>query len=315
MTSCLTSEVRACLTWRACVVWMLQLIASCGLAWADALPPLAIGVYLPATRDVPRKDVEITMRFWVEELARSAKLPFKPVRFYDTMAELKRDVVDGEINFMFATTMGIAQYFARDELVDGFFGKNASYEELLLVVRRDAAIRGLADLAGKRLALVDGDELSQVYLQHLMLKTWGKLDEGRLASVSRDRRAVSTVHRLFFNQADAALVDRHALDVALALNPQIGKLVQVLDEHTFKGGASATGLFSARVAPQHADYFTQVALALGTTVRGRQLLDIYHADTLTATRVSDLEPFRALLAERRALLAKATPSKLPVKAK
>lgn len=175
------------------------------------------------------------------------------------------------------------------------------------MVRRDAAIRGLADLAGKRLALVDGDELSQVYLQHLMLKTWGKLDEGRLASVSRDRRAVSTVHRLFFNQADAALVERNAFEAALALNGQIAQQLQVLEDLSFRGGPPHIGLFSSRMAPQHVTVFSKAVMGLGKTPRGRQIMDIYHSDTMVVSRVSDLDPYRRLLAQHRALLAKSAP--------
>jgi hypothetical protein len=50
---------------RACV-------AGLGRCRAEGLPPVAIGFYLPVVRDLPRKDVEVSLRFWVEELARSS---------------------------------------------------------------------------------------------------------------------------------------------------------------------------------------------------------------------------------------------------
>ena len=280
-----------------------------GYGWAagaaDAPPPIAIGFYTPVFRDVPRKDVEVSLKFWVDELAANVKLAFKPIRFYDSMAELKRDMKSGEINFLVGTSMAVAQNFASDELRSGFSGLKAAPDHLLFVVRRAANIHTLQDLQGKRVALLERDELSEVFLETLLMKAWGKPDVTRLAGIAHEKRSSNLVHRLFFNQADMALVNRNTFEAAVAMNPQVGQQVQVLDHYSFKGRSPHIGLFSARVTPQDAEAITRSAMTLDSTPRGRQVLDIYNAGGIVITSVRDLEPFQELLAQNRALKAAA----------
>jgi hypothetical protein len=271
---------------------------------AEPLPPVAIGFYTPVIRDIPRKDVEVSLRFWTEELARSINLTYKPVQFYDDLDTLRRDMNSGKLNFMVATSMGIAQHFPLDELSDGFSGYKNTPDHLLLVVRRDAGIRSPADLAGKRIGLLDGDELSEVYLETLLMKAWGKPDWNRLGPISRELRSGKLAHRLFFNQVDAALMLRSGYESALALNPQIGQRMQVLEEFTFKTRSPHIGLFSSQVRPEHRELVTQAVMKLNDTARGRQVLQIYQADSMVRTLVRDLEPYRELLETHRTLLAR-----------
>lgn len=285
---------------RVCLLLVLPL-----QAWAEPLPPMAIGFYTPVIRDIPRKDVEVSLRFWTEELARSIGLTYKPVQFYDDLSALRSDMSSGKINYLVATSMGVVQHFAPGELSDGFSGYKNTPEHLLLVVRRDAGIRGPGDLAGKRIGLLDGDELSDLYLDTLLMKAWGgKPDWQRLGPVSREQRSGKLAHRLFFHQIDAALMFRSGFDAALALNPQVGQRLQVLEEYTFKIRSPHIGLFSSLVRPDQREQITQAAMKLNDTARGRQVLQIYLADSMVRTHVSDLEPYRILLETHRGLLAK-----------
>lgn len=284
---------------------IVTLLACVGAARADEPPPIAIGMYNQVLRDVPRTDVELSLRFWVDDLARLVNVPFKPIRFYDSLADMRRDLKAGTINFIIGTSMGIARHFPADELQDGFSALKVIDSHLLMVVRRDSGVRQLPDLAGKRLVMLDDDELSEVYFETLLMRAWRKPDESRLSSVHREKRSSAIVHRLFFNQADVALVERSTFDTAIAMNPQVAQQVMVLEHLSFQSKTRHTAFFSSRVAPDHVDRITKSALTLGDTVRGRQVLDIYHADNMQVTHVKDLEPFRALLNQHQSLKAKA----------
>ena len=286
-------------------IWFaLALLCLClSFAQADAPPPVSIGFYMPVIRDVPRKDVEVSLRFWIEELANSINLTYKPVRFYDDLSELKQDMRDGKVNFLVATSMGVVQHFSNEELADGFSGAKLSPDHLLFIVRRAAAIQRLSDLANKRFALLDHDELSEVYFETLLMK--GKLDPSRLASIKKEKRSSALILQLFFNQGDAVLINRNAYEAALALNPQIGERVQVLDEFTFKGRSPTIGLFSPQVAPEHREVITQAAMKIDKTVRGRQVMEIYQTESMVESKVSDLGPYRDLMITHRALKAEA----------
>jgi hypothetical protein len=137
------------------------------------------------------------------------------------------------------------------------------------------------------------------------MQAWGKPDWNRLGSVIRETRSSKLVHRLFFGQADAALVNRNGYEVALGLNPQIGQRLQVLEAFSFKARSPHIGLFSARMPAEQREAVTRAALTLNDSVRGRQVLDIYMADSLVRTRVADLEPYRQLIETQRSLKAAA----------
>ncbi len=287
--------------------WLLRLLCLvAGLVAAVTgagaeLPPVAIGFYMPVIREVSRRDVEISLRFWVEELARSINLTYKPVQFYTDMAELKRDMDAGHINYLVATSMGVAQHFTPEELGDGFSGYKQNPEHLLLVTRRDANIASLADLAGKRMGVLGGDELSEIYLETMLLKIWGKADWSRLGPVIREARSSKLAHRLFFDQLDAALIYRSGYEAAVTLNPQVGQRLRVLDEYTFKMRSPHIGLFSSKVPYEQREIISRAALKLNDTTRGRQVLQIYQADDLVRTGVAELDPYYKLLATRKAL--------------
>ncbi len=262
---------------------------------------MAIGFYTPVIRDIPRKDVEVSLRFWIDELARGMKLTYKPVRFYDDFASLRQDFLGGEINFMVATAMAIVQHIPASAIADGFSGYKLADDHLVLVVRRDAGIRSPSDLAGKRLGLLEGDELSHMYLETLLMQTKGKLDWSRLGAISYEQRSSKLTHRLFFGQNDAALINRSGYEAALALNPQIGQKLEILTDYSFKSRSPHIGLFSTSVSAEHRELMTQGVLSLNDNVRGQQVLEIYHADRMVRTPVSDLEPFWELLKTHRAL--------------
>jgi hypothetical protein len=282
--------------------WLfLLLFAGLGGAGAEGLPPVAIGFYMPVMRDLPRQDVEVSLRFWVEELARSLNLTYKPVRFYESMADLRRDMTAGSINFVVGTSVDIALTFPVQELADGFAGYKAEPDHLLLVVRRDSGIQSPADLAGKRVVLLERDKLSDIYLETLLLQARGSLDRNRLATLGREQRSSKLAHRLFFKQADAALIYRNGFDAALALNPQIDRELRVLEDYSLKIRSPHIGLFSAHVRPEHRSLITEAARRLNSTARGRQVLNIYQTEGIELTRVGDLEPFARLLETYRAL--------------
>lgn len=287
--------------------WLVCLL--CLALARPALPTdqtiLAVGFYSPVIRDLSRQDVEISLRYWVDELASTAGVETRPMRFYDDIPSLRRDVESGVINFLVITAIDAIRHFSPGSLKDGFAGYKHTPDHLLLVVRKDARIAHPGDLAGKRLVLLDDDELSQLYLETLLLKAWGQADWQRLGPVAREARSLKLIHRLFFGQADATLIHRNAYDSALALNPQIQDRLQILEAYTFPSRSHHIGLFSARVPEAERERISLAALALNDTPRGRQMLNIYRADELVRSTVKDLEPFHNLLDTHRALRSRA----------
>ncbi len=264
----------------------------------------AMGFYLPVIRDVPRKDVEISLRFWIDELCKSLNVGCSPVRFYEDQAEMKQAMNDGTINFVVAPAMGLVTHFRPEELVDGVSGYKPESDDLLLVVRSAAAIHSPVDLVGKRIILLDSDELSNVYLATLLMKLGLKPDIAQLATISYERISSKQVYQLFFDKADAALIYRNGYETALELNPQIGKRLQVLESYTFKTHSPYSAFFSSRVPAENRELIIKAALKMGTTARGRQVLQLYHSSEMDRTSTNFLIPYRNLLNEYNTLRKK-----------
>lgn len=287
--------------WVAWLVGVFLLVVGQAPVGAAEPPPFAFGVYLPTIREVPRKDIEVSMRFWFEELARVSAIKIRPVRYYDDMASLRRDVNAGEIDFFIASEMGVAEVFSAGELRDGVVSYKTVDDDLLLVVRRDAGIRSMKDMAGKRFAMLDGDELSKVYLETLLLGALGPTGPDQLGVITLEPRSSKLTHRLFFGQADVALVYRSGYEAALELNPQIGQRLQVLDAYTFKTRSPFIGLFGAHVDDAFREVLIQIILTVGDTPRGRQMLQLYQGNVMARASVSEIAPYKALLDKRRLL--------------
>ncbi len=287
--------------WAAWLVGVLLLVFGQAPVGAAEPPPFAFGVYLPTIREVPRKDIEVSMRYWFEELARVSSIKIRPVRYYDDMASLKRDVNAGDIDFFIASAMGVAEVFPPGELRDGVVSYKTVDDDLLLIVRREAGIRSVKDIVGKRFAMLDTDELSKVYLETLLLSALGSTGPDQLGAITLEPRSSKLTHRLFFGQADVALVYRSGYEAALELNPQIGQKLQVLDAYTFKTRSPFIGLFGAHVDDDFREKLIKIILAVGETPRGRQVLQLYQGNVMARANVSEIAPYKALLDKRRLL--------------
>ena len=290
---------------RACWLVLWALAAPLG-AFAQSDPAIAIGFYVPVIRDVPRKDVELSLRFWIEELARSGKLDYKPVRMFDNMPDLKRAFDAGSVNLVVGTAMGLVQHFGPNDFADAFTGRKESQDDLILIAGSEAGILGPADLIGKRVSLLDGDELTDIYLGTLLMKAGHPAGLRQLGLIARESSAIKQVHNVFFGRSHAAMVYRASYETARALNPQIAQRVLVLEEFTFKTRSPYTALFSSRMSAQDRETITLTALKMGNSPRGRQIMQIYHSDVMERSYVADLGPYRELLQTFNTLTAAST---------
>ena len=104
------------------------------------------------------------------------------------------------------------------------------YDQILLLVRRDAGLDDLADLRGATVAAHNtaGRGLGELWLDH-------ELRVHALPERDRFFRAIETVEKssaavlaVFFGKAPACLVSRKAFDIAAELNPQLAQQLRPL---------------------------------------------------------------------------------------
>jgi hypothetical protein len=258
-----------------------------------------LGMYLKIARDLNRADVRAAFDVWTGELTRKFQVPTQ-VRYYSDMPSLRRDFDSGVVNLVIADAMSFVRYFKADELADGFTTKLQHDASLLLLAKPGSGTK--ADLAGKRVARIEDDDIETTYLETLCLRQHGK----ECADLSVTFVAVPTNHqavtRLMFGQVDLALVNRHGYELAIELNPQLARAGEpvaslAFDTHYF-------GFFSACTDPEFRRFALRSVPETHLEPRGRQLLEVFKTDRVMLADPSALKPFYELERDYLALKAR-----------
>ena len=97
---------------------------------------------------------------------------------------------------------------------------------------------------------------------------------------------------LFFHKVDAAIIMKKTFRYAAELNPQIAHTLYIAQMTPYCAGNF--GFFTKAVDPQFAHYIKNLGLNLNDTKKGKQVLDIFRADAVIETKISDLKPIEKL---------------------
>ena len=144
---------------------------------------------------------------------------------------------------------------------------------------------------------LSNDRLSSVFLENQCRQHTGVACTD-LFQVNEEKRNSQTIHKVFFGQADAALVSISALHAANELNPQIRQSLRILEE--WKVSSLSYGLMSARTDKALRDRIVKSAMQATTTVRGKQLLELFKTDFMDRVDVQELKPYWDLYREHQA---------------
>jgi hypothetical protein len=286
----------------ACLLGLALLLPVCP---AEATPPtresLRVAVNLLSLRDASRTDVEVSLRLWAEELMRTLEVPAE-IRFYDGMAEIRRDLDADRVNFVIADGLDLIRHFNPGDLADGFGGLAPSEDRMLLLTRKGAGIHSGKDLAGKRVLLLGNNAFSDLWLETYCYRTFQKPCDKAGLLVSKESRSRQQVFKLFFDKADAALVRGYAYELTLDLNPQIRARTEILEQILIYPGS--LGLFSSRVSPAFREYVIAKVPQLHDHPRGRQLLEVMQTERVGRVPNALLDPIRQLRREHEVLTAR-----------
>ena len=290
--------------YRPCVI-LFALWQCIAVAGAETGPPttetLRVAVHLGALRDVSRTDVEISLKVWAEELMKVLEVS-ADIRFFQTLPEMQRELEAGRVNFVIADGVSLLRYFDPDELADGFGNGARGESSLVLVTRKNTGIHEFKDLAGKKVALLSDNEISDLWLDTACLRVFHKSCAQASVSVSKESKSLLEVLKLFFGKADAALVRGRAFELAGELNPQILSRLEVIERIPLY--PSALGLFSNRVSPKFRDYVIRKVPQLQIHPRGRQILEVLQTEHIDRVPKLLLEPIRQLMREHETLSAR-----------
>jgi len=259
-----------------------------------------MGFNVRIARDLNRSDVQAALGLWADELSKAYGVPTE-TEFYDDMASMRRDFDQGKINFVIAASMDFARHFKLNELAEGFRGELINDHTLLLLAHKEARIADVRALAGKRIALLAGDELSDVYLETVCLRHYQRPCKHVFSSIEAVANSNQLMMKLFFRKVDLVLSKLNGYETARELNPQIGLTTQEITRFPLK--SSYYGLYSRKVSPEFRQRSLRQVPTMHKAVRGRQVLEVFKVDRLVLVSEQELQPVYDLLDDYEALRA------------
>ncbi len=261
-------------------------------------PVVKFGFYLPTNREANMADIKVSLQVWAEELA--GTLGYRIVTTtYQNMAEVRAAVDRGELHFVNAGGMELAETFGPGELQRGYASHQQGADEgLALVVRSDSGLTSFADLRGKRVSRLSNDRLAEIFLETQCLKT-SKQRCNQFLTLAEEKRDIQSVYSVFFGKTDAALVTLATLHTAIELNPQVATRLKVIQD--WKTAALVFGMLTRGADPAVIHVMMGSVREALKTARGRQMLELFKTDFLDAVDPSALNVYWTLLQEYRAL--------------
>lgn len=287
--------------WLAGLVWWC-LLAVCLSARASGptaeSPLLKFGFYLPTIREANMADIRVSLQVWAEELAGS--LGYRIVTTtYQNMAEVHAAAERGDLHFINAGGMELAEAFGPGELQRGYASHQQGADEgLALVVHSDSGLTSFSDLRNNRVTRLSRDRLAEIYLETQCMKA-AKQRCSEFLRLTEERRDIQSVYSVFFGKSDAALVTLATLHTAMELNPQVGTRLKVIQN--WRTTALVFGMMTRDADPAVINLMMGSVRETLKTARGRQMLELFKTDFLDAVDPGALNPYRALLQEYRAL--------------
>jgi hypothetical protein len=279
----------------SCLTFLATLMATSDLPAAE-LEPVKIGFYLPGIRDANQADLKISLNFWTEEVARPFGLKII-TSTYDSMPAMRQALERGDLNFINAPGMEMAELFTPEELREGYTRRIEGTDEgLALVVPRAGGARDFRDLRGRRIMRLENDRLADYYLESQCMQAARQTCRDFM-NVVNEKRDIQSVYAVFFGRADAALVTLNTLRTATELNPQIARDLRVLQD--WKARGMFFGMMTRHTDPKYRNLVINSAREAMKTPRGRQLLELFRTDYLEPVDAGALRPYWALLASYR----------------
>ena len=258
-----------------------------------------MGYYYNSISDVAnRTDIEISLNFWARDLfvTEAKKQNFiitsTQAFLFDHIEDMKNAFDQGELDLIVAPPLLISRYFEREKLSDGFVGvlEGKKPESLVLIVRSDKNINSVKDLRGKRLGMIENDELADIFLDTLMLKDIKRSYKNIGLSIQQQKKNNHLILDIFFDRIDAGVVYMSSYNVMTELNPEIKSKIKILEELRIKG----KNFSYFRHDYPLTESLTNVAMGFATNPRGKQILEIFSTPEIDYCKVEDLDVFDTL---------------------
>lgn len=274
----------------AIILLALQLLLTFATAPACAEETVRLGFLQGSRREMSHTDVRAAFDLWAQEMGARFEVPIK-MFYYQNIDEMRQDFLNGKINGVTADALSLARNFGIDELSEGYSViMQGSWD---LELHAGQQVKDVNNLLGKRVVLLQNDDVSELFLETLCLRNYASPCSAVFPEIQRVATSNQAVMRLFFEKADLALVPQYGYELAREMNPQLdSKAGKVVAEQPLNGMYYA--FFGAKVDKEFRRRTLRMIPIMHTYPRGRQLLDLFKMDHLVIAYPTELKSFLQL---------------------
>ena len=249
---------------------------------------LRTGFLLDTFPDIERVQLETALKFWTEELGRQVDI-VATTKIYQDLTQMQSEFEQDEINFIVLSPLAIVNHFDPEQLSDGYkvYAAGSTTEDLLVISAKDSGINSIRDFKNKHLSLLSKDKVCEMYADTLILENFNQKAHNVLKRIDYSYKSTQLIYKLFFKKTDIIFVYQNAYDLAIELNPQIKSKTQVID--TLAGTQRGLGFFHKRVDEKFRNRVITEMEQLHNQPKGQQLLNIFFADKVVRSKISDLK--------------------------
>jgi len=260
---------------------------------------LAMGFYYPSLRSTSRQtDIQVSLNYWVQELTSSLNPGSVNSLLYEDINKMSKAFSEGKLDLIVAPPLLLTIHFDRSLLSNGFIAVNerGKTDQLIIIANQDPK-QVFDGFNKKRLLLPQDNLLAEVFLDSEVIKRHQQPYQQVFSQITYGDKNQRMILDLFFDKADIAVVYQSALETMFEMNPQLTKKIKKISMFPIK---------SRDYSFFHKQYFYQQTLKDKTetfraSVRGKQILQVFHASDIDTCLVSDLDQFDDLYATYRQL--------------
>jgi ABC-type phosphate/phosphonate transport system substrate-binding protein len=258
--------------------------------------PINVG-YSTSSTEVDQRDADAALKVWAKEIGDTYGFEAKTT-LYPSVEELVKDFVGKKLDYCSMHTTDYLKYASvlkvPAELARARNNRNTV--KYLLLVPADKAIKGLADLKGKKLAIKKANHLGMMFLDVELMKAKMPKSDHFFSDIQEKTKENQVALAVFFNQADACIVTDMGFATMTELNPQIGKkLKAIVSSPDF---VDSVGFFSRNYPQAYKEKAIEgIMKGAKASKRAKQMMLLFNTDSMEVITGNQLDSVRTLLAD------------------
>jgi len=251
-----------------------------------------VGYSIQSVSDVDPKDAEAALRVWVNELA--AQFDFQvDINLYKNIDTLVADFVSRKLDFIVLNSVDYLRMAkilkVKPDVTQYRNGK--STVKYVILAANDRQKKELSGLRNKKLSIVKGNQLGQIFLDTYLMQNQLLSSERFFSAVQEKSKESQAILDTFFGQTDACLVTEAAFKTMTELNPQVGQKLRIIAESPDL--IASVGIFR----PDYPEDLRQRAIRGMSSdymrhERGKQIILLFNVEkmeTISADRFSSVQ--------------------------